>query len=543
MANQITDNRTSIAVAQTSAPASETWEASGGGGSITEDTDIFIQGTTSVAEQITSTRRVMLYDNGTDLNLANGHLYIWVNCGIVGLLDTKANGGLTIRFTGATSTDFFEFEVGGSDSWPTAVQGGWVMFVVDTEATPSATGGTPPATSAVRKVGITAVTGGTMTKTVDNTWVDAIWFLGDGNPGIIVEGRNAGTTDWNSADIVTQLGSSTGMFKPGPGGTYVINAPIQFGINDTSTHGFTDTNAVWLWETQEFAATDLYSISALGNSGGTTNVTFGVKTGTGADATGAQGLIITAESTAVRWAMDFDDPDLDSIGLYGCQFIHGGTFQLDDAAVDLASCLFLDCTQAQVSNATIVRASVVDANTADGTAFMITDDFGDIANCSFEFSDGHAIEITSTAVSSQNNVGNSFAGYTNSVNSTDAAILHSSAGSLTINSSGGSNLNTNSYRNTGGGSVTINNNVSTTLSGLVNPTEVRVYSAGTTTELAGQEDVTTGSFVFSLGAATNVDIRIFAVSYEPADILGYTVGSSDTTIPVQQRFDRNYSNP
>jgi hypothetical protein len=272
-------------------------------------------------------------------------------------------------------------------------------------------------------------------------------------------------------------------------------------------------------------------------------VTFGVKTGTGADATGAQGLIITAESTAVRWAMDFDDPDLDSIGLYGCQFIHGGTFQLDDAAVDLASCLFLDCTQAQVSNATIVRASVVDANTADGTAFMITDDFGDIANCSFEFSDGHAIEITSTAVSSQNNVGNSFAGYTNSVNSTDAAILHSSAGSLTINSSGGSNLNTNSYRNTGGGSVTINNNVSTTLSGLVNPTEVRVYSAGTTTELAGQEDVTTGSFVFSLGAATSVDIRIFAVSYEPADILGYTVGSSDTTIPVQQRFDRNYSNP
>jgi hypothetical protein len=205
VADQITDNRTSRAVAKTTSPESEIWEASGGGGSVVEDTDIFIEGTTSVAEQISTSRRVMLYDNGSTIDLSNSHVYIWVNCGIVGLLDLKANGGLTVRLTGPTSSDFVEWYVGGSDSWPASIQGGWTMFVVDTQAATSNTGGTPPALTAIQKIGISAVTATVMTKASDNTWVDVIWTLSDGNPGIIVEGRNAGTTDWTFADINTEL--------------------------------------------------------------------------------------------------------------------------------------------------------------------------------------------------------------------------------------------------------------------------------------------------------------------------------------------------
>jgi hypothetical protein len=40
-----------------------------------------------------------------------------------------------------------------------------------------------------------------------------------------------------------------------------------------------------------------------------------------------------------------------------------------------------------------------------------------------------------------------------------------------------------------------------------------------------------------------VDIRIFAVAYEPADILVFTIPTSATSIPIQQRFDRTYLNP
>lgn len=554
MANQITDNRTLLDNANTTTNFS-------GSTSPAQDTEIFIYdggGTgASVAEQITNSLRWVMYNAGSAQNWSNNHFYIWINCGIVGLLDTKTNGGFRIRFAGTSTTDFFEVYVGGSDEWPNAIAGGWVQFVVDIEDARTAattngwTGGTPPATSAIQYVGYAAVTGGTMTRAADNTWMDALWRLPATTPGIIVEGRNAGTTDWSFADIYTQLTIQSGAFKLGPSGSYVLNAPLQIGINDTTTHGFADTNQTIFWDDQEYVAADHYVFSALGNAGGTTNITLGIKSGTGTAATGAQGITFQAASTGARWTMDLDDANLDTIGLYGCNFVHADVLELDTANIDLASCLFLDCSQANVSNATIVRATVVDANTVDGEAFMVTDDFSDIVNSNFFFSDGHAIELNAATPTSQNNVGNQFSGYTNTVNSTDAAILNSASGSLTISSSGGSNLNTSSYRNTGGGSTTITNNISVTLTGMKDNTEVRVYTTGTTTELAGTENATSGttnnrSFTFSLSAATVVDIAIFNVSwiFPPNNrVTGYTVPGSDSSLPITQIFDRNYNNP
>ena len=560
MANQITDNRTSVAVAQTSAPASETWEASGGGGSIVEDTDIFIEGTTSVAEQISSSRRVMLYDNGSDMDLSSAHLYIWVNCGIVGILDLKANGGLTVRFTGATSTDFFEYYVGGSDSWPTSIQGGWTMFVVDTQATASNTGGTPPAASAVRKVGISAITDGTMTKAADNTWVDAIWSLADGTPGIIVEGRSGGTTPWTFADIVTQVGESAGIFINGPGGSFVCNTPIQFGADDTVTHEFADTNALVLWDNQEWVAIDLYELTTVGNSGGTTNVTFGIKSGTGNDAIGAQGVTIQAAATGSRWDVTFNDADQDSIGLYGCTFIHSGVQLINDPAVDLASCTFIDCGTIRVDNANIVRASIVDANRGDNEGAIQTDDISDIVNSTFAFSNGHGIQIAnSTGPTVQSSVGNVFTGaylgtpgsnlVANS-GSPDAMIanIRGASEEMTINVTGGGT--TPSIRNGPNETTEVNNNIEVTLTGMKDNTEVRVCSlAGA--ELAGIENATDGttdnrSFAFSLAAATVVDIVIFNVGWilPPNNrIESFTIPASDASIPISQVFDRNFENP
>jgi hypothetical protein len=551
MANQITDNRAILFQANSvTGDNGGRWDTLSST-SETLDTDVKIEGTGSIGEQFTSgASRALIWDNGTTFDISNTHVYIWVNCGIVGLLDTKAAGGFAIRFTGPSASNFFEYYVGGSDSWPIAIEGGWVQFVVDTAATASNTGGTPPAKTAVQGVGISGHTASVMTKVSDNTWVDACWTLAANTPGIIVEGRNGGSTDWTFADILTQLGTSSGAIKAGSAGEFVLNTPIQIGINDTTTHGFNDTNALILWDDQEWVATDHYGISALGNSGGTTNVTFGIKSGTGAAATGSQGVSIQAATTGVRWFMDFNDPNLDSIGLFGCNFIHGATFDLDDAAVDLATCLFLDCTKANVSNASIVRATIVDANTADGVAFMVTDDMGDIANSSFAFSDGHAIELNAATPTAQNNIGNLFSGYTNTVNSTDAAILNSAAGALTISSSGGSDLQTNSYRNTGGGSISILNNISVTLTGMKDNTEVRVLDNTTKDFLAGIENATAGSadnrsFTFSLAAALTVDIAIFNTSFilPPNNrIENFVIPTGDSSIPISQVRDRIYVN-
>lgn len=461
MANQITDNRT--AVYAFDATTSTVDLAGAGAGSLDSPPEVFIQNGASIGSVTTSSRTGIMYDAGSAQDWSNNVFYIWINCGIVGLLDLKANAGFTIRFAGATVTDWFEVYVGGSDSWPPAVEGGWVQFVVDIEdaraaaivGTVGGVNGTTPATSAIQYVGWSAITATVMTKMVDNTWIDEIRRLPDGSPGIIVEGRNGGSTDWDFDDIITELGIGVGTAKAGPGGAVLLNTPVQFGIDDTSTHAFTDLNKIILWEDQEFAPADLYGFSALGNSGGTTDIDLGLKTGTGDDATGAQGIVVSAAASGVRWSMDFNDPNLDSINLYGCQFQHGSDFLLDDAAVSVISTTYLDCTSAEVHNSEQLRNSIVDANTADGVAFMRTDDINDIKYCSFGFSDGHAIELDAATPTAQSNVGNLFNGYTNSVDSTDAAVLNSAAGALTITNSLGSNLATNSYRDTGGGSVTI----------------------------------------------------------------------------------------
>ena len=80
-----------------------------------------------------------------------------------------------------------------------------------------------------------------------------------------------------------------------------------------------------------------------------------------------------------------------------------------------------------------------------------------------------------------------------------------------------------------------------TLTGLQANSEVRVYTAGTTTEIAGVENSGT-TFVDATIAVDSVDIVIHNVSYEYQKIEAADT-SSNLTLPIQQRFDRNYSNP
>lgn len=545
MANQVTDNRTNISTGETATG----WENIGG---TAHDVDTEVSYNTysgSIGLYTTTTRDAVLYNNGsTGLFTAGDTAYILVNCGVVSLLDTKALGGLTVRATGATATDWVEFEVFGSDDWPTAFEGGWIQIVVDLDqliASPTNTNGTPPGTvAAIQRFGVTAITATVMPRMADNLWVGGLKRLPANTPALIVEGRDAGTTDWDWSSIAANTNVVlSAVLRAGPGGSYVCRGPIQFGINDTTTHGFTSSNETFLWDAQEFIPDGFYSLSALGNAGGTTRVVFGQKSGTGNASIGQQGGSIQADAAFSRWNLDFDDPNLDTIHLYGMTLAHGGTFQLDDPAVEVVSSLYLDCSQAQVANSLQVRNTIVNAATADGAAFMVTDDFGDIAFCAFNFSDGHAIELTDNTTGTQNNVGNTFSGYTNTIDSTDAAIYLSEAGNpdLTVSSSDGSDLATNSWRTAGTGTITINNNVSVTFSGLIANTEVRVYATSDGSELAGVEDSGT-SFVASIAAATSVYYTIHHKEYEHIRVEGFTWPSNPTTIPIQQRFDANYVN-
>lgn len=89
--------------------------------------------------------------------------------------------------------------------------------------------------------------------------------------------------------------------------------------------------------------------------------------------------------------------------------------------------------------------------------------------------------------------------------------------------------------------------ITLSLTGLKDNTEIRVYITETTTELGGIESATDGtpdnrSFSFSITAGVIVDIAIINVTYENERITAYTVPTTNSSIPVQQRFDRNYAN-
>lgn len=169
-------------------------------------------------------------------------------------------------------------------------------------------------------------------------------------------------------------------------------------------------------------------------------------------------------------------------------------------------------------------------------------DMDNITNCAFTSSGtGHAIEVSGTA-STITLTGNTFTGYAASNGSTgnEAIFVNIASGTVTINISGGV---TPSIR-TAGATVVVNNNVTVTLTGLKNPTEIRVFNAGTTTERlgAGAENVTTGTHAFSLPAATSVDIAVLSLGYQNMRILNYST-AADATLPVSQVVDRQYLNP
>lgn len=555
MANQATDNRTNISTGE----AATGWEDIGGS-ALAVDTEIsYDTYTGSIGNYVTTTRDGTFYNNGaTGLFTSGDHAYLLFNCGVVSLLDSKVNGGVTVRVTGATATDWAEFELFGSDDYPTAFAGGWVQICVDIDellANPTNTNGTPPTVGNIQRFGITFITATVMPRMTDNFWVGGFKRLPANTPAIIVEGRDSGTTDWNWASIAAVADIQlSAVLLPGPGGSFVCRGPIQIGIADATTHAFTETNKTLLWDFQEVMLDGFYGLSAIGSTG-SVNVNFGLKTGTGDDATGAQGGSIQAADNGARWNMDFNDANLDAINFYGTQLIHGGDFLLNDIANSFISCAYIDCTSADVTNSEQLRCSIIDANTADGVAFMSTDDLGDIVFCSFGFSDGHAVELTAPpAATTQNSKGNLFTGYggtpgdnnTPSSGSTDAAIYNNSADDLIINITDGGD--TPSARN--GASATTDfvasfNYTITSLDAGADVTIVDITTPASPVELfnevAGVDGEVTYAFDGALaGTAIGVYIRNTTIRNNEFDDV---LPSASVSFPAGQNPDNVYNNP
>jgi hypothetical protein len=231
---------------------------------------------------------------------------------------------------------------------------------------------------------------------------------------------------------------------------------------------------------------------------------------------------------------------------------------IDDADVNISTCTFTDMdtfifkANSTLLNSTFRRCGLITQGSAVFTSCtfdsptvanggILSNNPANISYGNF-ISDGagHAIEINTPGTYAFN--GNQFTGY-GATGTTDAAIYNNSGGVVTLNIGGGGSSPT--YRNGTGASTTINaGQVTLTLTGLIVNSEVRVYSHGTITELAGIEDSGTSfAYSYTYTSGTYVDIVVHKADRIYYRIDNYLLGNADASLPVSQQFDRQYSNP
>lgn len=538
--------------------------------------DIKVEGTNAINGRVSNnTAWALAATPSANLNLTGTdiHIYSWLRTLTWPSMDTRANGGLGVSvssdasptLTGTTPsngpTNSKTWYLAGSDTDTTA---GWVCYVVDPNGTPDLTLGTPDISS-VDRIGLRAKVVGTVSNKTLNIQDDVIrygtglTFTGGttGSPGTLSELFAYDSNTTRAWGIVTRNG-----------GIYSLAGKIRIGTTpQTSATVFADASQVAIFPNYPVTST-LYEIKLTGNATYNTTLQLGLFTNNLA----SDGLIIrgsgtTSTSAHSVWNLNANE-DNTICKLYGCTLselrrasfnsssqiyscsisnfgnISGGGADFDDcvfqalkktspitatyavevsgSATTLTNCKFVNCNTAVLWNSSSNTNSRL-----DGCEFI-------------SGGTGHAIELGPNTTSPITLTEVVFTGY-GSTGTTNAAIYNNSGKGIVINIVDGS---TPSYYNGVGASTSASNNINITLTGLQNPSEVRVFAQGTTTELVGtgDENVTDGDHAFSVSAGQAVDISVLSLGYQNLRILNYSSLVS-ASIPVSQVLDRQYLNP
>lgn len=490
------------------------WTALGGGAAgLVAETDFYIQGDGCLSKGgWSAATRGMIYNFGSGITVATGSaVFMWLYFWAPNALDTQANGGMQI-IAGNSAAAFKQWYVLGSD---TLTYGGWKCIPVDVTKPASATTGAPTAT--VQYFGAQAKILGAVTKG-QPLGIDTFRY---GTTLKVLNGETTASANFLSASVINDSGSNRwGLFQRVDGG-YLQQGTFLMGSGSTLVR-FSDTG-------RNIIIADTQIVQSTFNKFEIQNV-----------------------SSSVTW---------DSIAVSSLGTTSPGNFVVtDNATVALSACSMKDMgyfvlqSNTTVENTIFENCNLITQSSAvfDGCTFrsskastqIISNNPELITNCSFYRVNGvhHAIELTTSG--SFTFTGNTFSNF-GDTNTTSASLYNNSGGPVTMSISTG---DTPTYRNGAGATTSIVNNISVTLTGMIDGTEVRVYSTGTINELAGVEEATVGSsndrsFTFSLTAGLIVDIVIINVTYNNQRIDGYTIPAENSSIPIQQSFDRNYSNP
>lgn len=487
-----------------------------GTGALAAETDFFVQGSACISKPgwTGDATRGAIYNSGAGQTITTPNAYFaWVNFWGPGALETQANGGLQL-IIGSSTTAYKQWYVRGANTIKPF--DAWQCIPVDPSIAQDATTGTPSATLQYFGVLARIKTGSAIGKG-NPLGVDAIRY-GRGTLQAVSGDLANGYATLAGAEATANSQSNRWGLLQAISGGYLMQGRLSLGSSGTAVDWRDSNRTIAVADTQK--VTSGFNLIEVLNASSRVDWT---------------NYSITALGTTSRG--NFTMTNNATVNFTGCVFTDMGTWGFQSDATT-SQCTFRRCQLVTQGGALISGCRF--ESTADSVKALLSNNPAQVQGCTFVSSGtGHAIEISTPGTYSFS--GNQFSGYAGTNGSTgNEAIYNNSGGAVTLNVVGGGATPT--IRNGTGASTTVNSNVSVTLTGLTNPSEVRVYSQGTTTELAGQESVTTGSFTFGVGAGVAVDISILSLGYQNMRILNYST-TGDASIPISQQVDRQYANP
>jgi len=416
-----------------------------------------------------------------------------------------ANGGVRMWIGSGNSptSNYKEFFVGGNDTPFAASQAGPVTLCIDLSDTSNENTIGVFEPSEVKAYGMAVVRFNMVSNQVGDLFFQRAFLL-ETTKGAAGLPTFTGTSSFDDANNLLQGTDYTdkiGNWITKAGSSFFIPCPFSFG-DGTTTTAFND-NGVSV-------------ISPASNATGQEN--------------------FRVSDNALRVYLDTNNTANDSVTLSG-SYNWGSPAPWDfSQANPLATCT-LSGSYSGMGDFTL-GSSV----TATGTFDLAT---GSVVSSHSATIDGITVKSDLTLAS-----GNTTRTYNNII--VDGVLNFKQAGDYFINDSTINTINNDSggvvKLTISGTTITTNNGGITvqqaprtlTLTGLQANSEVRVYTANTTTEIAGIEDSAT-TFSDSTIFETSVDIVVHNIAYEYLKIEGVNTSNS-VILPIQQRFDRGYAN-
>lgn len=339
--------------------------------SATRETDIFIQGSAATSAKITGTLvdKGIWYDVGSgneiDFTVSGRHLHIWVALTTIGIAGLMSQGGIYIAAStsGNVATDYIHFYVNGSD---TLQDGRFVRYVVDLTKTPSRSVGSTTLSS-IRYIGAGCRVSGSIKS--ENLIIDSFHY-GDGLQ--IESGDSTTPCTWKQLYDLTNTNSTMYGIIGEESGVYFLRGGLTIGDpTGTVTTLWDDSSGdIVRFENPEYYngdamvsqidASNLYKIELVGNSTGTTTISWGTVLGTGDTRQGIKGGGISSDGP--KWELDAetDISNLSAVNLYGMRIQGAGFTKFSGSTkTDIIGTSFIECDEVQPNDAEFLNNFII----------------------------------------------------------------------------------------------------------------------------------------------------------------------------------------